>query len=305
MHGGTINVSDNNENGGKGTVFTVTLPVELKQDVACVTVNNDDDNEAISPKTNADVDMHDKEVLVVDDSDDFLSFMGEMLGEHYKVRTAVNGKDAVAKIQRHRPDIILSDVMMPEMDGNELCHYLKDMPETASIPFVMLTARLSTEHQIEGFTSGADAYITKPFDFDLLLVRIANLLHSHGSQQHKIEPQITEEKITSVDQQLVDKATAYVEKNLDNANLSVEMMSEALGMSRVHLYKRLLSITGNTPSEFIRIIRLKHAARLLREGQLNVSEVAYKVGFNLPRYFSRYFKEYYGIGPSQYRNKQT
>ena len=305
MHGGTINVSDNNDNGGKGTVFTVTLPVEMKQDVACVTVNNDDGNAVISTKTNADVDMHDKEVLVVDDSDDFLSFMSEMLGEHYKVRTAVNGKDAVAKIQRHRPDIILSDVMMPEMDGNELCHYLKDMPETASIPFVMLTARLSTEHQIEGFTSGADAYITKPFDFDLLLVRIANLLHSHGSKHYKIEPQITEEKITSVDQQLVDKATAYVEKNLDNADLSVEMMSEALGMSRVHLYKRLLSITGNTPSEFIRIIRLKHAARLLREGQLNVSEVAYKVGFNLPRYFSRYFKEYYGIGPSQYRNKQT
>ena len=99
----------------------------------------------------------------------------------------------------------------------------------------------------------------------------------------------------------MDKATAFVEQNLDNTNLSVEMMSDFLGMSRVHLYKRLLSITGSTPSEFIRIIRLKHAARLLKEGQLNVSEVAYKVGFNLPRNFSKYFKEYYGVGPSQYK----
>lgn len=304
MHGGTITVADNSDNAGKGTVFTVTLPVELRQEAARV-AENENDTAPMLPKADSGVDMHDKEVLVVDDSDDFLSFMSEMIGEHYQVRTAVNGKDAVAKIQQHKPDIILSDVMMPEMDGNELCRYLKETPETAAIPFVMLTARLSTEHKIEGFTSGADAYITKPFDFDLLLVRIGNLLRSHGGQQHKIVPQITEEKITSVDQQLVDKAMAYVEKNLDNADLSVEMMSEALGMSRVHLYKRLLSITGNTPSEFIRIIRLKHAARLLREGQLNVSEVAYRVGFNLPRYFSRYFKEYYGVGPSQYKNKQT
>ncbi len=302
MHGGNISVADNKE---KGTVFTVTLPVELKHNVTTCDTESHDDKKDVSHKTRSDVDMHGKEVLVVDDSDDFLSFMNEMLSEHYQVRTAVNGKDALVKIQQHRPDIILSDVMMPEMDGNELCRRLKNTPETASIPFVMLTARLSTEHQMEGFTSGADAYITKPFDFDLLLVRIGNLLHSHDSGQHKIEPQITEEKITSIDQQLVDNATTFVENNLDNADLSVEMMSEALGMSRVHLYKRLLSVTGNTPSEFIRIIRLKHAARLLREGQLNVSEVAYKTGFNTPRYFSRYFKEYYGIGPSQYKNKQT
>ena len=158
-------------------------------------------------------------------------------------------------------------------------------------------------------------YITKPFDLDLLNVRIDNLIRSHSAQTgmqngqsqadadkpERIVPKITEERIISVDQQLVDKATAFVEQNLGNTELSVEMMSEYLGMSRVHLYKRLLSITGSTPSEFIRVIRLKHAARLLKEGQLNVSEVAYKVGFNMPRYFSKYFKEYYGVGPSQYK----
>ena len=250
-------------------------------------------------------------MLIVDDSDDFLTFMSEMLGEHYKVRTAVNGKDALEKLKDHAPDIILSDVMMPEMDGNEFCRIMKNDPKTAGIPFVMLTARLSTEHKIEGYTCGADAYITKPFDFDLLNVRIDNLIRSHeanansqedAGKQSKITPKITEEQITSLDQQLVDKATAFVEQNLSNTELSVEMMSEHLGMSRVHLYKRMLSITGSTPSEFIRVIRLQHAARLLKEGQLNVSEVAYKVGFNLPRNFSKYFKEYYGVGPSQYKS---
>lgn len=320
MHGGSISVADNADNNGMGTVFTVELPVELKQNVIVSSKDYVSKGNGIAslPKTADTANMQNKEVLIVDDSDDFLSFMAEMLGEHYKVRTAVNGKDALVKIREHMPDIILSDVMMPEMDGNELCRRVKADPLMASIPFVMLTARLSTEHKIEGFTSGADAYITKPFDFDLLFVRIANLLRSHSvpeknqkgqmldteeTAQQKIEPKITEVKITSIDKQLVDKATAFVERNLDNASLSVEMMSDEVGMSRVYLYKRLLSITGNTPSEFIRIIRLKHAARLLREGQLNVSEVAYRVGFNMPRNFSKYFKEYYGVGPSQYKNK--
>ena len=322
MHGGSISVADNADNNGKGTVFTVELPAELKQDAIVSSNDHQDEGRGTAslPKTADTANMHNKEVLIVDDSDDFLSFMAEMLGEHYKVSTAVNGKDALVKIREHKPDIVLSDVMMPEMDGNELCRTMKADHQLATIPFVMLTARLSTEHKIEGFTSGADAYITKPFDFDLLFVRMDNLLRSHSmpddkrterlpdekeTHEQKMEPKISELKITSIDRQLVDKATAFVEANLDNASLSVEMMSDEVGMSRVHLYKRLLSITGNTPSEFIRIIRLKHAARLLREGQLNVSEVAYRVGFNMPRNFSKYFKEYYGVGPSQYKNKQT
>ena len=336
MHGGRITVTDNMENGGKGTVFTIDMPITGSGGVLASAEATDSNTtvegktptitgktEAVSslpvgtaPKVGGETPpLPVREVLIVDDSDDFLTFMSEMLSENYKVRTAVNGKDALDKIAEHKPDIILSDVMMPEMDGNELCKHVKEDKATATIPFVMLTARLSTEHKIEGFNSGADAYITKPFDLDLLNVRIDNLIRSHSAQaatqneqsksqtdkQEKIVPKITEEQITSVDQQLVDKATAFVEHNLGNTELSVEMMSEHLGMSRVHLYKRLLSITGSTPSEFIRVIRLKHAARLLKEGQLNVSEVAYKVGFNLPRNFSKYFKEYYGVGPSQYK----
>lgn len=253
---------------------------------------------------NAKLKQGEYEVLVVDDSEDFLSFMTEELSETYKVRTAVNGKDALIKIAEHKPDIILSDVMMPEMDGNALCKAVRENPKTERIPFVMLTARLSTEARIQGMTSGADDYITKPFNFDLLNLRIYNLIKwRHATPVgEKLEPKIKQVEVTSVDERLVKQATDFVEENLDNTDLSVEMMSEKLGMSRVNLYKRLLSVTGSTPSEFIRTIRLRHAEALLREGKFNVSEVAYMVGFNNPRYFSKYFAEAYGMYPSQYKN---
>ncbi len=244
------------------------------------------------------------EVLVVDDSEDFLTFMTEALSDTYKVVVARNGKEALRKIAAHKPDIILSDVMMPEMDGNALCRAVRENPKTERIPFVMLTARLSTEARIEGMTSGADDYITKPFNFDLLNLRIYNLIKWRNATPvgKKIEPEIKQVEVTSVDEQLVKDATKLVEDQLDNSDLSVEMMSSELGMSRVNLYKRMLSITGSTPSEFIRSIRLRHAEVLLREGKYNVSEVAYMVGFKSPRYFSKYFAEAYGMYPSQYKN---
>ena len=244
------------------------------------------------------------EVLVVDDSEDFLTFMTEALSDTYKVEVARNGKEALRQIAKHKPDVILSDVMMPVMDGNALCRAIRENPKTERIPFVMLTARLSTEAKIEGMTSGADGYITKPFNFDLLNLRIYNLIkwrHATPIDQ-KIEPEIKQVEVTSVDEQLVKDATKLVEDQLDNSDLSVEMMSSELGMSRVNLYKRMLSVTGSTPSEFIRSIRLRHAEVLLREGKYNVSEVAYMVGFKNPRYFSRYFAEAYGMYPSQYKN---
>ena len=319
MHGGDISVADNHAGEGKGTVFTISLPLNqaLGSIGASVSANNADCSEAMvqeSPITHVPTPTPQvkKEVLVVDDSDDFLTFMTEILSEQYIVRTAVDGHEALKEVAKAKPHLILSDVMMPVMDGNELCRAIKGNPETAHIPFIMLTARLSTEHQIEGFTSGADEYITKPFNLDLLHLRIDNLIRAYANRQgdvlqtpehgaEKLSPTITREQITSLDQQLMDKATAFVEANLGNAELSVEMMSEEMGMSRVHLYKRLLSITGNTPSEFIRLIRIRHAEQLLRESQLSVSEIAYKVGFNLPRLFSKYFKEHYGVMPSQYK----
>ena len=248
---------------------------------------------------------HRAEILIVDDSTDFLDFMREELGQYYNVRTAENGKQALDKINEHKPDLILSDVMMPIMNGNEFCKAVKGNKHTADIPFVMLTARLAQEHQIEGLANGADEYITKPFSLDVLYMRIKNLLKWHDSvpakDAGKLQPQLKHVEVTSLDKQLVDKATQYVDDNIRDSSISVESMAKELGMSRVQLYKRLLPVTGSTPIEFIRQIRLRRAEQLLRESQLSVSEVAYSVGFNNPRYFSKYFKEMYGVMPSQYK----
>ena len=292
LHDGQVSVADN---PGGGTVFVVMIPI--RQDAAAATA---------TPSQHANGDPQPRhDVLVVDDSDDFKQFMAGVLADKYTVRVAVNGKDALRQIARKKPDIILSDVMMPEMDGKELCHQVKADPATRDIPFVLLTARVAREQEIEGMELGADDYITKPFNLDLLHLRIANLIkwRDGGSHSSKIQPKIRQEEITSLDEKLVQNATNYVEKNLANSDISVETMSSELGMSRVQLYKKLVAITGMTPSEFIRLIRLKHAEQLLRQSQLSVSEVAYRVGFNSPRYFSKYFIDMYGLTPSQYKRK--
>lgn len=300
MHGGSVSVADN---PGGGTVFTLVIPIteEVKgQEPAVGPVAQDPvpmTGEEITPSTLP-------ELLLVDDSDDFLEFMTSVLKDSYHIRVAHHGEEALARIEEKKPDLILSDVMMPVMDGVELCRRVKGNPETARIPFVMLTARMASEHKIEGLESGADDYITKPFDIDLLTLRMNNLLKwRNNGRKGKLELQVQEIEITSLDKKLVKEATTYVEENISNTDLSVETLSTAMNMSRVHLYKKLLSVTGNTPSEFIRLIRLRRAEQLLRKSQLSVSEVSYAVGFNNPRYFSKYFREMYELTPSQYKEK--
>lgn len=316
LHGGDVTVADN---PGGGTVFTITLPVRHDEPShhipAAQPIEPDDalsgaENEMRTEATESDATSGMSplyEVLLVDDSQDFLAFMAEELATKFKVRVAANGKEALDRISEHKPDIILSDIMMPEMDGNELCRRVKGNKETGNIPFVMLTARLAQEHRMEGMESGADDYVTKPFNLDLLYLRMENLIKWHrmspdektGKVQAELKPMV----ITSLDEQLVKKATAYVDENISDTTITVETMAQHLGMSRVHLYKKMLSITGSTPSEFMRQIRMRRAEQLLRSSQFSVSEVAYKVGFNIPRYFSKYFKEMYGMNPSEYKKQ--
>ncbi len=314
MHGGDISVSDNE---GGGARFTIHLPVRhddslriIDTSLTYVTpilkdegeMNENNGKQIVQDRQQGG--KEDYEVLIVDDSQDFLDFMSEVMSETYRVRVAHDGKEALQMIAQARPDIILSDVMMPEMDGVELCRRIKQNSSTRSIPFVMLTARIATEQKIEGMEVGADDYITKPFNLDILAHRMSNLIGwSKGLPKPMIMPQVSEMEITSLDEKLVRNATEYVEKNMENADFSVEMLSQELGMSRVNLYKKLLSITGKTPSEFIRMLRLQRGEQLLRQSQMSVSEVAYKVGFNNPRYFSKYFKEEYGEMPSDYKEK--
>lgn len=244
--------------------------------------------------------------LVVDDNEDFLNFMVESLSKKYRIKVAQNGRKAWEMIQELNPDVIISDVMMPEMDGNQLCKLVKSDKHTSKIPFILLTSCQSNEYRMEGLTVGADDYITKPFNVDILLLRIKKLIDLHSSSQHSLlDPAPSEIEITPMDEKLIDHAVKYVEDNISRSDLSVEELSQALGMSRVHLYKKLVSITGKTPIEFIRIIRLKRAAQLLRQSQQNVSEVAYQVGFNNPKYFSKYFKEEFGVLPSNFLDSEA
>lgn len=190
------------------------------------------------------------------------------------------------------------------MDGNELCRMIKTDIRTSHILVILLTARAAKEHELKGLESGADDYITKPFNLSILTHRIKNLLQ-HRRDQHKQPMEISPSKInvTPLDEKLMQKAIRYVEDNLSRSDLSVEELSSELGMSRVHLYKKMVSITGKTPIEFIRIIRLKRAAQLLAESQLSIAEITYQTGFNNLNLFRKYFKNEFGLLPSEYQSK--
>ena len=350
LHGGQVEVRDND---GGGSVFIVDLPMDdggaaktnahlesMRVAPVIATVHKAEDTmeETVEEGGSSDAlyGVHRSsltakparknyvaKVLLVDDSDDFREFMRDVLTD-YQVIEAVNGKDAWQKIIEVRPDVILSDVMMPVMDGIELCRMVKSNEETASIPFVMLTARLATDHQVEGLESGADDYIIKPFNIDMLNLRIRNLLGwARRSARRSFLDKNKEEKkdssqpkervipkgelgdfeMTASDRKFLADVDKYIKDMMGNPDTSVESMSAHLCMSRVQLYKRMVSLTGTTPSEYLRAKRIKRAEELIHSDELNISEIAYTVGFNNPRYFTKYFQEAYGLTPSQYKKK--
>jgi AraC-like DNA-binding protein len=198
--------------------------------------------------------------------------------------------------------------MMPEMNGVDLCKTLKAEPSTSHIPVILLTARHSEDQKMEGFDAGANDYITKPFNFEILQSRIRNLISQREVFQKQFRKHIAVKantiQVTSLDEKFIKNAIETVEANLANSDFSVEEFSRLMGMSRVLLYKKLLSLTGKSPIEFIRIIRLQRAAQLLEKSQFTVSEIAYQVGFNNPKYFSKYFKDEYHILPSVYATER-
>ena len=306
LHEGEVKVFDNI---GTGSVFVIQFPVkhvetqvQLPSETG-ISIGEEEDKEIKEETERRDFPL----LLIVDDNEDFRIFMRYSLELQYRVKLAVNGKEAWEMMQEELPDLVISDVMMPQMDGNELCRLIKQDKRTAHIPVILLTARQNTEAKLEGLQTGADDYVTKPFNMTILVLRIRKLIELsryHRVTQGMIDPAPSEIVITSLDEKLIEKAIKYVEDNMSRTELSVEELSRELGMSRVHLYKKLLQITGKTPIEFIRVIRLKRAAQLLRESQLHVSEVAFEVGFNNPKYFSRYFKDEFGVLPSVYQEKE-
>ena len=311
LHEGTVEVFDNI---GTGSVFVVHLPVRHvaeslpASDVSEVEAVTDSETPVAETEGEGRSDF--PLLLVVDDNEDFRAYMKMSLELQYRVMTASSGKQALEMMKQTRPDLVISDLMMPEMDGVTLCRTIKQDKHYAGIPVILLTARQAVEAETEGFEGGADDYVTKPFNMIVLVLRIRKLIELSRAHRETtargtvIDPTPSEIVITSVDEKLIEKAIRYVEDNISRSDLSVEELARELGMSRVHLYKRLLQITGKSPIEFIRVIRLKRAAQLLRESQLHVSEVAYEVGFNQPKYFSRYFKEEFGVLPSVYQEKE-
>lgn len=306
LHNGDITVSSQIN---IGSTFTVYIPVDLPK---TNDKNHQEEEEKngtgegdIIPDTKEKDDR--KKLLVVEDNDEFRNYLTEQLSECYRVIDAPNGEEAEKLILSEYPDLIISDLMMPKMDGIELCQRVKSNIQTSHTPFILLTARTSDESKMEGYEAGADSYISKPFSFELLCIRIKKLIEQQENRKmlfHKtIEITPSSITTTSLDEELVRKALNFVEENIDNPEYSIEDLSKDLGLSKTHLNRKLQSIVDLTPLQFIRSIRLKRAAQLLTNSQYNINEISYMVGFNTLKYFNSHFKEEFQMTPSQYREK--
>ena len=243
-------------------------------------------------------------ILLVDDNKDFWSSRSEYRSDEYAIQVAYNGAEALKILEKNSVNIVISDIMMPVMNGTELCRQIKTNMQWSHIPVILLTARMAEEYKSEGFEQGADDYIVKPFDFKLLKLRIRKFIEwtekSHRKFSQKIEVTPNEITITPLDEQFIEKAIKIVEERMSDSDFSVEMLGAELGLSRSHLYKKLMCITGKGPAEFIRIIRLKLSKQLLKESQKQIAEIAYEVGFSSPKRFTVNFKNEFGISPSDY-----
>lgn len=298
MHGGTVEVESET---GRGSTFRVDIPMTLHASGAPEEPVEEEEAPAMSDEP-----RHERgRLLIVEDNAEFRSYLAEELAAEFEIVQAADGEQGVEKAHKHRPDIILCDVMMPRMDGFEVCKRLKNDIDTSHIPIILLTARVNDDVRREGYEAGADAYIGKPFNMEVLLARIRNLVEERRRRIQSFSTGIdvtpSQITVTPLDRKLLDKITECVERNIGNPNYSVEELSSDVAMHRMNLYRKLQSLTGMTPSEFLRTMRLKRAAQLLaQDGSLPVTEVAEMVGFNTPKYFTRYFREMFGCTPSQY-----
>lgn len=243
-------------------------------------------------------------VLIVEDNNDMRNYMNLILNTDYEVIEADNGENGVEKALKYIPDVVISDVMMPGRNGFELCHYLKDNITTSHIPIILLTACTLDEQKAEGFESGADAYIPKPFNADILKIRLRKLIENR--QKIKVaygKSLVSETKkatLAEIEQDFIDKFKEYVENNLSDSDMSVDDIARNLGLSKSQLYRKIKSLTDYSPNELIRIIRLRYSRNLLKEPNVNIANVTYAVGFSSQSYFTKCFKEFFKENPTEY-----
>lgn len=243
-------------------------------------------------------------ILVIEDDMDILNYLHDELSPDYQVLKANNGTDGWKLAFEKVPDLIICDIMMPGIDGLELCRKVKTTIETSHIPVVMLTAKTSVENEIEGLETGADEYVHKPFHPAVLKLKVDKIIESREQLKQQFAKNTSfvakEMTVTSADEIFLQKAIDYVKDNLADTDLNIEKLGKALNISRVHLYRKLKAITNQNPTEFIRTIRLKQAAYLLAQDKLNISEIAYMVGFNSHQYFTNSFQKYFNMSPTEY-----
>lgn len=308
LHEGKVSLESEE---GKGSRFIVDIPADLKREVQ---QEASEENRIASPVMADVVDgavgvqtfrKIEKTVLVVEDNEDFSHFLSQELGRIYnKVLMAKDGIEGAMKAEAENPDIIVSDVMMPRMNGTDMCRRIKENIETSHIPIILLTAWSTDEGRATGYKAGADAYIAKPFDMEVLLARISNLLEKQEKRQRDFSHSISLDPKTvtdsSPDEDFLKEVIACIEKNIDNSEYTIDSLSTDIVMSRMSLYRKMKSLTGQTPADFIRTVRLKTAAKLLKEEKCTVSEACYRTGFASPQNFAKHFKEMFGVLPSQY-----
>lgn len=319
LHKGAINVENKSKNGA---IFNVKLPLgkeHLSENEILKDFKISDDLTLYTSQLNLDEIKEDEDIkdfdltndrltiLIVEDHKVLRSFMKNFLKDTYNVITAENGVKGLKKALKYVPDLIVSDVVMPEMVGTELCAKIKENIKTSHIPVILLTSRSSLVYKIEGLESGADDYISKPFDLVEFKLKIKNLLESAQRLKSKFSSEgnflASEITFSSLDEQLLKKAFKIVEDNIANEQFDIQFFCSELGVSRTMLFTKVKAWTNFTPNEFIHEIRMKRAAYFLEQNKMNISQISYKVGFNNPKYFSKCFQKKYGETPSQYMNK--
>lgn len=251
-------------------------------------------------------DEHRQRLLVVEDNDELRSYLKHTLSDHYAVETCSNGKEALGVVKDYKPELIISDIMMPEMRGDELCKAIKNDIDTSHIPVILLTALNGEKNVIEGYSTGADDYIVKPFNIGILKATVANLLRNRALLRAKYanlevgEEEEVDDKLTLLDRKFLSAIKEAVNANMDNQEFTVDTLASALNMSRSSLYAKLKALTDQAPGDYIRLIRLKHAATLLKEGKHNITEISGMTGFSDAKYFREVFKKHFKVSPSQY-----
>ncbi|MDO6738813.1 two-component regulator propeller domain-containing protein [Wenyingzhuangia sp. 2_MG-2023] len=322
LHHGNITATSSLE---KGTCFKVMIPLGKNHltSAQCIEHREEDlpleksflleknlkilEQESLKEKTTLKKNMD--TILLVEDNIDVRNFVKDIFKNQYNILEAEHGKEALEIIKTSEVQLVLSDVMMPEMDGFELCQHIKQNIVTSHIPVLLLTAKTATEHQKTGFHIGADAYIAKPFDASILALRVTNLLNTRKNLVSKFKKdQILEPKeitTTSADEEFLKKAIEIIEKNISDGDFNVKEFTEQMHMSRSVIYKKIKALTDQSITEFIRTIKLKKAAQMIAKTQLSISEIAYEIGFNDLKYFRSCFKKQFNTVPSNYRAQNS